>query len=218
MQLIGRNAPQAKRIIIGLDARRWCKTTPYAQYNPKALFPDWLYDESRINDFLGLLNLKMLGYSLRQIKIAAGWRRPLIPATGYRNNLIDSKWSLSTAQEKSLQEAQERRRGPWIGRRGRSRRDGRKARPSRSAVARPGAECAAASRRCYRGGDAVTLHRAPQQGPERYRAVQARDRGAGREKTWHDDRFPDRFHLDPERTRISWTKTIFVSDWRSPWS
>lgn len=98
MELIGRNAPQAKYIIIGIDARRWCKTTPYDQYNPKTLFPDWLYDESRINDFLGLLNPKMLRHSLLQIKIAAGWRRPLIPATGYRNRLIDSKWSLSTAQ------------------------------------------------------------------------------------------------------------------------
>jgi hypothetical protein len=99
MQLIGRNAPQAKRIIIGVDARRWCKTEPYAQYNPKVLFPDWLYDESRVNDFQGLLNLKMVGYSVRQFKIAAGWRAPLIPATGYSNSLVDSRWSLSTARK-----------------------------------------------------------------------------------------------------------------------
>jgi len=79
MQMIGRQAPDAKRIIIGIDARRWCKTTPYAQYNPRALFPDWLYDENRINDFNTLLNLKMVGYSLRQIKVAAGRRPPTIP-------------------------------------------------------------------------------------------------------------------------------------------
>jgi hypothetical protein len=85
MQLIGRNAPHAKRI--------------YAQYNPKVLFPDWLYDESRVNDFQGLLNLKMVGYSVRQFKIAAGWRAPLIPATGYSNSLVDSRWSLSTARK-----------------------------------------------------------------------------------------------------------------------
>jgi hypothetical protein len=99
MQMIGREAPDAKRIIIGLDARRWCKTTPYDQYNPKTLFPDWLYDESRLNDFNTLLNLKMVGYSLHQLKIAAGWRAPLIPANGYRSNLIDAKWSLSAARK-----------------------------------------------------------------------------------------------------------------------
>jgi hypothetical protein len=99
MQLIGREAPQTKRIIIGLDARRWCKTTPYDQYNPKIAFPDWLYDENRINDFEGVLNLKMLGYSLRQVEIALGQRPPSIPADGYHNNLVEAKWSLSLARK-----------------------------------------------------------------------------------------------------------------------
>ena len=99
MQLIGRDAPQAKRIIIGIDARRWCKTTPYAQYNPNALFPDWLYDKSRGNDFLSLLNFKLLDYSVQQIKVAAGRRAPSVPVNGYHNNLVDSRWSLNKARE-----------------------------------------------------------------------------------------------------------------------
>jgi hypothetical protein len=115
MQLIGRDAPQAKRIIIGIDARRWCKTTPFDQYNPNALFPDWLYDENRINDFLALLNWKMLGYSVRQIRTAAGWRRPLIPANGYHNNLIDSRWSLSTARKNLYQGSKRKKNAAAFG-------------------------------------------------------------------------------------------------------
>jgi hypothetical protein len=100
MQLIGRRSPHTRRAIIGLDARRWCKTESYDQYNPKALFPEALYDENPLNELRLLLNPKMLRAAQRQFLTALGRRKPVMPLNGYHNNLDEKKWTLAGARLK----------------------------------------------------------------------------------------------------------------------
>jgi hypothetical protein len=100
MALIGRKDPAARRVILGVDARRWCRVESYEQYNPKALFPDWLYDDSRLDDFSALFNVSMLHYAQQQLEITFGSRPPRLPLNGYHNNLIDAKWDLDNAKKK----------------------------------------------------------------------------------------------------------------------
>jgi hypothetical protein len=106
MALIGRNAPLARRVIMGVDARRWCRMESYDQYNPKALFPDWLYNDSRLDDFSALFNLTMLRNALLQLKITFGSKKLRMPLNGYRNTLIDAKWDLANAKKMLYRNAQ----------------------------------------------------------------------------------------------------------------
>jgi hypothetical protein len=105
MALIGRKDPAARRVILGVDARRWCRAESYDRYNPKAVFPDWLYDNSRLDDFSALFNLSMLRYAFRQLEIAFGLIQPQFPLNGYSNSLVDAKWDLATAKKKLYRNA-----------------------------------------------------------------------------------------------------------------
>jgi hypothetical protein len=56
------------------------------------VFPEWLYDEDRLNDFSSLLNLTMLEAAYDQLKVLIGLKRAELPANDYRNQLKDAKW------------------------------------------------------------------------------------------------------------------------------
>lgn len=100
LQLMARRVPGLKRIVLGLDVGQWCQSDAPPRHNAKALFPDWLYDDSRANDFTSILNLQALRLSLRQLEIALDLRKPAVPANGYRNELLEEKWDGGKVREK----------------------------------------------------------------------------------------------------------------------
>jgi hypothetical protein len=65
-ELILRENPAPKTIVFGLDGV-WCALTADTHRFLKEGFPDWLYDDSRWNDFLNLLNDPTLRIAFRQI-------------------------------------------------------------------------------------------------------------------------------------------------------
>jgi hypothetical protein len=88
-----------RRVIFGIDATTWCKTQHLKRFRDDAVFPEWLYDEYRLNDLAALLNLQMVRFSLRQLAIAFG-APPAVPGNGYRNHLDDAKWDARKARKK----------------------------------------------------------------------------------------------------------------------
>ena len=88
-----------RRVIFGLDATTWCKPQVPRRYRKGAIFPDWLYDEHRLNDFSALLNPQIERFALGQIAIDLG-SEPTVPANGYRNHLSDATWNAKRASEK----------------------------------------------------------------------------------------------------------------------
>ena len=53
MRLIAPAVPRPRRLLLGLDPTRWCRAAGPAQPRTEVVFPDWLYDESRVNDLAG---------------------------------------------------------------------------------------------------------------------------------------------------------------------
>ena len=51
--------------MLGVDGGRWCEANGYKQYQRDAVFPEWLYDENRLDDFSALFNLEMVECGLR---------------------------------------------------------------------------------------------------------------------------------------------------------
>jgi hypothetical protein len=90
--LIAQSVPNLRRIVLGLDAEKWCSSAAPPRYHDKALFPDALYDSDRVNDLPMLLNGKMLEFALRQLVVDLKLRPAPVPADGYRNELDESKW------------------------------------------------------------------------------------------------------------------------------
>jgi hypothetical protein len=91
LALIGRNVPDLRRIVLGIDGNAWCDPSP-SRYNPKAAFPEALYDDSRLDDFAVLLNPKMVHAALRQLGIDLGFGHAAVPADAYRNEFSKRRW------------------------------------------------------------------------------------------------------------------------------
>lgn len=92
LQAIGRNEPQLRTLVLGLDSARWCGANAPETYHPKAVFPESLYDADRLDDFLALLNLEMLDSALEQLAVDLKIEAPETEADGYRNELDEAKW------------------------------------------------------------------------------------------------------------------------------
>ena len=89
-----------RRLILGVDVARWCETNGYKQYRRDAVFPEWLYDKSRLDDFSALFNLDMVEWAYEQLKLLLGLDSPAVPANGYRNFLNEKLWTAARAKEK----------------------------------------------------------------------------------------------------------------------
>ncbi len=99
IELAARRVPDLKRVVLGIDVKRWCRAEPPRRYHRKAVFPEWLYDGSRLNDFQALLNIKMLNAAFSQLAVDLGYSAPAVPTNGYRNELDDTKWAAFKAKE-----------------------------------------------------------------------------------------------------------------------
>ena len=99
VRLIGQ-AATVRRLILGVDVARWCETNGYKQYRRDAVFPEWLYDKSRLDDFSALFNLDMVEWAYEQLKLLLGLDSPAVPANGYRNFLNEKLWTAARAKEK----------------------------------------------------------------------------------------------------------------------
>src|SRR3990172_8766483 len=99
VELIGERVPHLKRLIFGLDGL-WCHERAPERYHPTAVFPEWLYDESRANDFTTLLNAKIVDLAWRQLLISLGLKDAFYPPNGYRNQLVEAKRDAAKAKAK----------------------------------------------------------------------------------------------------------------------
>lgn len=74
--------PGARGLVIGLDVV-WCDRDAQAGDTTKRGFPDWLYDDSRLDDFQYLLNMKAIEISGRYFGYLVGRETPRYGADGY---------------------------------------------------------------------------------------------------------------------------------------
>jgi hypothetical protein len=103
IELAARRVTDLKRVVLGIDVKRWCRAEPPRRYHRKAIFPEWLYDGTPFNDFEGLLNIKMLNAAFSQLAVDLGYTAPAVPMNGYRNELDDTKWAAFEAKEEHCQ-------------------------------------------------------------------------------------------------------------------
>ena len=92
LEMIGKSEPRLRTVILGLDTGKWCGAKVPETYHKTAVFPESLYDADRLDDFLALLNLKMLDTSLKQFVIDLKLEAPKTEADGYRNELDEARW------------------------------------------------------------------------------------------------------------------------------
>jgi hypothetical protein len=100
IRLIAHSVAHPRRLILGIDTKRWCSANGHAQRRTEVVFPDWLYDENRVNDLPALLNMKTVEAAYEQLEVEIGVEPPRLPPDGYRNELLDSNWSAAKAREK----------------------------------------------------------------------------------------------------------------------
>ena len=76
------HATAPKALIVGLDVV-WCDETAHpGQITPRG-FPDWLYDESRLNDLAYMLNMKTVEIAVRSFGYLIGLEKPRYGPDGY---------------------------------------------------------------------------------------------------------------------------------------
>lgn len=81
-----RHQPAPRALLVGVDMV-WCEQADSIAPFTFRPFPPWLYDESRWNDYLYLLNEKAVAVALRQLRFWAGLKDPAYDADGYASFL-----------------------------------------------------------------------------------------------------------------------------------
>ena len=98
LELFLRHHPHPKQVVIGLDAP-WCALAQDWQRFTFREFPQWMYDDDRLNDYLHLLNGPALEQAARQVEYWLGRREPRYGRDGYRNFLPpDAEYDLERAR------------------------------------------------------------------------------------------------------------------------
>ena len=98
VRLIAAQGATTKRVILGFDIG-WCSPGPLSRYHPEATFPDWLYDDDRLQHLAHLLNWKTVQLSERKVKVAMGRARPAFPPNGFKNELPpETRYDLAKAR------------------------------------------------------------------------------------------------------------------------
>jgi len=89
-----------KLIIWGLDTI-WCTPEKRGPRLTPRIFPDWLYDESRWNNYLHILNFKTIERAGKQAGILVGLREPIYGRDGYKSlNKKGTPYNLEKARRK----------------------------------------------------------------------------------------------------------------------
>lgn len=78
----GAHARQPRTLVVGID-HVWCDPAADAMRITPRGFPEWMYDESRINDLAFMLNKSTLEIAGRRLAHAAGLMKVRIPFDGY---------------------------------------------------------------------------------------------------------------------------------------
>ena len=73
--MIAHNVPHVRRLIVGIGTNRWCRRSSSGS-REAAVFPDWLYDESRVNDLPSVFNLKTVEAAYEQLEVELGFEPP----------------------------------------------------------------------------------------------------------------------------------------------
>ncbi|MCC2112054.1 MAG: hypothetical protein KDJ16_08485 [Hyphomicrobiales bacterium] len=77
-----KHAPAPKAFFVGLDVV-WCDEAAREGQVTERGFPDWLYDESRLNDLAYMLNTKTVEISARAVGYLIGTEKPRYDPDGY---------------------------------------------------------------------------------------------------------------------------------------
>lgn len=83
MKLFLRHTPKARTIVVGIDSV-WCMPDADKQRVTRRTFPDWMFDEDPLNDWMYLVNYRALEISARQVAVRLGLMEPAMPASGFR--------------------------------------------------------------------------------------------------------------------------------------
>jgi len=98
LDLFLRHHPRPKLVVLGLDAP-WCTLESSWQRYTFREFPQWMYDEDPLNDYLHLLDGPTLEQAARQVEHWLGRREPRYGRDGYRNFLPpDAEYDLERAR------------------------------------------------------------------------------------------------------------------------
>ncbi len=81
-RLFLRHQPRPRVLLFALD-EAWCRANADVARVTTRGFPEWLYDESRWNDWLYLLNPRTLEFAGRVAGYRLGLKPPRIPANGF---------------------------------------------------------------------------------------------------------------------------------------
>jgi hypothetical protein len=92
--LVLRQRPAPRMVILGLDDI-WCSRTEPERYHPQAQFPDWLFDDSRLDHFTHLLNWRAVELARRKLETAWNASKKRVEPNGFNDELPpDGTWSL----------------------------------------------------------------------------------------------------------------------------
>ncbi|MDX2289883.1 MAG: hypothetical protein NW217_13805 [Hyphomicrobiaceae bacterium] len=108
-QLFVRHTPRPHALLVGIDSV-WC--APDADQNriTRRGFPEWMYDEDLLNDWLYVLNTTTVDVAVRQAVQRVGIFPPRVPHNGYEVFVPpDATYDAPKARDKIWQFVRERR-------------------------------------------------------------------------------------------------------------
>ena len=83
IELAGRRVPDLKRVVLGIDVKRWCRAEPRAAIAARPCSRNGSMTRSRLDDFEALFDIKMLNTAHGPAGRQSRLRRPAVPANGY---------------------------------------------------------------------------------------------------------------------------------------
>ncbi|MDX2201677.1 MAG: hypothetical protein NW223_02930 [Hyphomicrobiaceae bacterium] len=99
MKLFLREVPHPRTLIIGIDSV-WCRPDADTERVTRRTFPEWMFDETLLNDLPNMLNFRTLEIAGRQVAARLGLMPPALPPNGFRVfTPPESEYDLARAQQ-----------------------------------------------------------------------------------------------------------------------
>ena len=83
MKLFLRHVPRPRTLVVGIDSV-WCRPDADSNRVTRRTFPDWMFDETLLNDWPNMLNFRSLEIAGRQVAARLGMMPPALPPNGFK--------------------------------------------------------------------------------------------------------------------------------------
>ena len=83
MKLFLRHTAKPRTMVVGIDSV-WCQPNADTDRVTRRTFPEWMFDESVMNDWPNMLNFRTLEIAGRQVAARLGLMAPALPPNGFR--------------------------------------------------------------------------------------------------------------------------------------